>query len=104
MGMDLLSLSPASLLSQISERNPSRNPQGGQPDGLQGSSVKWKHMGFGVRQTYVPVPDQPLISCVTDSGLVTWPLCAPYLSVKGGKDTYVLDVIHTRARCVGGAS
>lgn len=34
MGMDLLSLAPASLLSQISERNPSRN--------LQGSSGKQK--------------------------------------------------------------
>lgn len=101
MGMDLLSLAPASLLSQISERNPSRNPRGGQPSGLQGSSVKWKHMGFGVRQTCVPVPDQPLLSRVTDFGLVTWPLCAPCLSVKGGKDTYVLDIIHTKGPLCG---
>lgn len=45
MGMDLLSLAPASLLSQISERNPSRN--------LQGSSGKRKEgntQGSGVTQ------------------------------------------------------
>lgn len=38
MGMDLLSLAPASLLSQISERNPSRNLQGSSGKRKEGSA------------------------------------------------------------------
>lgn len=45
MGMDLLSLAPASLLSQISERNPSRNLQGGSGKRKEGNT-----QGSGVTQ------------------------------------------------------
>lgn len=100
MGMDLLSLAPASLLSQISERDPSRNPRGSRMASraaqASGSTGVWSQKNPKSRSQI----SHSLAVRLRLRASHLAPLC-PSSSVEGGKNTYPWDVIYIKGRLCG---
>lgn len=100
MGMDLLSLAPASLLSQISERDPSRNPRGSRMASraaqASGSTGVWSQKNPKSRSQI----SHSLAVRLRLRASHLAPLC-PRSSVEGGKNTYPWDVIYIKGRLCG---